>query len=268
MRLFVYLFLIIYIASPFAHAKIIMGIVPQQSPLKLMKVWNPIAKYLSTATGEEIVFKTEKSINKFEKVLYNGGYDFAYMNPYHYVIANKKQNYQAQVRATKNIQGILVMKESDTIQKLQDKNTKYLFPSPNAFAATLLTKYELLNQYNINVDALGNVKYVNSHDSVYKGVSRGVGDIGGGIVRTFKNINNAKLKDSLKIVHTTKKYPSHPFAFRPDMNHELQGRIVKALLEMPDELLKSLSVKSMKKTDNSEYKSVKELAKKLNILDK
>ena len=55
------------------HADIIMGVVPQQSPLKLQKVWQPIAEYLSEKTGEKVIFKTEKSINKFEEVLYKGG---------------------------------------------------------------------------------------------------------------------------------------------------------------------------------------------------
>ena len=54
------------------NADIVMGVVPQQSPLKLLKAWSPITKYLSEQTGENIIFKTESSITKFEKVLYSG----------------------------------------------------------------------------------------------------------------------------------------------------------------------------------------------------
>ncbi len=256
------------IATTSLHADIIMGIVPQQSPLKLLKVWKPISTYLSEQTGEKIIFKTEKSINKFEEVLYNGGYDFAYMNPYHYVVANKKQNYIAHVRANKNIRGILVMKTGSSLEKLKDKNSRYLFPAPNAFAATLLTKYDLVQKFGVSIEVLNNALYVNSHDSVYKGISRGIGNIGGGIERTYKNMNDKNVKKSLNIVHTTKAYPSHPFAFKPSMKKEVRKKIVDALLKMPEPLLKALSVKKLKKINHTEYDSVKSLAIKLQIMPK
>ncbi len=248
------------------YADIIMGVVPQQSPLKLQKVWQPIAKYLSEKTGEVIIFKTEKSIDKFEKVLYEGGYDFAYMNPYHYVIAHKKQGYKAKVRSNKNIRGILVMQAGTQIEKLKDDSARYLFPAPNAFAATLVNKYELMTKFNVNAEVLKKARYVNSHDSVYKAVSRGVGDVGGGIERTFNNMNDTQTKDSLHIIHTTQAYPSHPFAFKADMNRLTMQRIMDALLEMPESLLKTLSVKSLHQIDHNEYKSVEDLAVLLKIM--
>ncbi len=250
------------------HADIIMGVVPQQSPLKLQKVWQPIASYLSNKTGEKVIFKTEKSISKFEKVLYSGGYDFAYMNPYHYVVANQKQGYLATVRATNDIKGILVVKKGSDISRLNDDEARYLFPSPNAFAATLLTKYELIRDFNVDPRVLDKARYVNSHDSVYKAVSRGVGDVGGGIERTFKNLNDPQTKDTLRIVHTTKAYPSHPFALHPSLDKRVSKKIVEALLTMPEPLQHSLSIKGLKKVDNDEYISVKNLALKLQIMPK
>lgn len=254
----------VYILSTSLHADIVMGVVPQQSPLKLLKVWSPIAKFLSEQTGEKIIFKTEKSINQFEKVLYSGGYDFAYVNPYHYVIANKKQGYTAEVRANKDIKGILVMKNGKTTDNI--KNANFLFPSPNAFAATLLTKYDLIQKYGVKIDRLNKALYVNSHDSVYKGVSRGIGDIGGGIERTLNNLNDTKAKNSIHVVHATKAYPSHPFAFKANMSKTDKKKIVDALLDIPKPLLKALSMKSLKRIKHSEYNSVKELAIKLKIM--
>jgi len=126
------------------------------------------------------------------------------MNPYHYVVAHKQQKYIAKVRATKNIIGILVTnKDSDITDVSMTKGKMFLFPTPNAFAATLLIKYELLNDYNINIDNKEKFLYVNSHDSVYKGVSRGIGDIGGGIQRTFNNLSDKNAKNSVTIQHPT-----------------------------------------------------------------
>ena len=250
------------------NAEIVMGVVPQQSPLKLLKVWKPISKYLSEKTGEKVIFKTEKSISKFEEVLYKGGYDFAYMNPYHFIVANKVQAYEARVRASKNIKGILVKKKGSSKDKTIDKNSRFLFPSPNAFAATLLIKYDLVQKYNVDLSVINKARYVNSHDSVYKGVSRGIGDIGGGIERTFNSLNDSDTKNNLVIIHTTKEYPSHPFAFKPTMSKKLQKKLVEALLSMPKLYLDSLKIKSLKAIKNDEYDSVKELAIKLKIMPK
>ena len=70
-----------------------LGVVPQQSPVKMFKSWKPIVDYLSKETGFKITLKTEKSIAEFEKFLYAGGYDFSYMNPYHYLVLSQKPEY-------------------------------------------------------------------------------------------------------------------------------------------------------------------------------
>lgn len=247
------------------HA-ITLGVVPQQSPLKLMKVWTPIAQYLKKETGIDITLKIESSITNFEKVLYSGGYDFAYMNPYHYVVAHQKKAYQAKVRADKNLVGILVTrKDIDIHTPLDCKNKVFLFPAPNAFAATLLIKYELLKFFNIELNEDGKFLYVNSHDSVYKGVSRGIGDVGGGIERTFQNLNDKETLNSLEVLYKTKAYPSHPFAFSSSLKEETIKKISKAILNMPKDLLDKLSIKKMIKTDNSQYNIIRDIATKLKM---
>lgn len=245
------------------------GVVPQQSPVKLFKKWKPIVDYLSKETGYRIVLKTEKSIAAFEKELYQGVYDFAYMNPYHYIVAHRDQSYQAHIRANKMIRGILVapqpIEDKHLADYVQKKEHSYLFPSANAFAATLLLKYELLTEFGIDLNTLKNYKYVNSHDSVYKGVARGVGDLGGGVQRTFMNFTHNRDKQKLHVIYKTKPYPSHPFAFKKTMASTAQEKIAAALLALPDELKQGLSMKKMIKTSNQEYDAIRDLEHKLTI---
>lgn len=238
---------------------ITFGIVPQQAPLKMLKKWNPIISQIEQKTGYKIKFIPSTSIPEFEKKLYKGDFDFAYMNPYHFIQANKKRGYRAKVRSDKLIQGILVSK-SDNI-KLNEtflKGKNILFPAPNAFAATLLTKYELKKKYNIDVEVQMKQKYVKSHDSVYKGVLRDMGVIGGGIIRTYKNFQD-KDKESLKIIYKTELYPSHPIAFLPSVEEEVINQITKVLLNMEEEELKKLSMKKFIQTDTKEFEVIKEV---------
>lgn len=245
-----------------------LGVVPQQSPIKMFQSWKPVTDYLSEATGHNIVLKTEKSIAEFEKVLYSGGYDFAYMNPFHYTVASERQQYDATVRAGKMIRGILVQqdKDQDLESVIKQKDTQFLFPSPNAFAATLLIKYEMLTKFGVDLNAQANYQYVNSHDSVYLGVSRGIGQLGGGIQRTFNNYKASNDQVDIREVYQTEAYPSHPIAVKPDMPEQDRQKLVEALLNMPEKLMAALSIQKMIPSNDEEYSVIRELSEKLDIV--
>lgn len=248
--------IIVLLALSLSAKDLVFGIVPQQSPLKLAKKWLKITEYLSKQTGQNIIFKTENSIPKFQEKLYNGEYQLAYMNPYHFIIAQKKQNYSAKVRAKKMIRGIIVSKE-DKLDTSKLAGKTFLFPAPKAFAATLLTKYEFKQKFGFDIDKQAKVLYVNSHDSVYKGVSRGIGDFGGGIERTFNNFQDKNDKKNIGKIYITDSYPSHPIAFHPSVDALTVEKITKAFLNMPQELKSMLSIKEFIETDSKEYDIIK-----------
>jgi len=255
------LFISLFFVKNLLADVLVFGVVPQQSPFRLVKVWQPVIDYLQKATGEKIILKTERSIVEFKRVLYKGTYDISYISPWQYMILHNKHGYIARVRAKKSIVGILVANKNSNITDISmAANKKFLFPAPNAFASTLVTKYELLKQFNIHVDK---ERYVNSHDSVYKGIARGIGDIGGGIERTFKNLKDKQTKESLIILHKTKAYPSHPIVFKPALSKIRQDKLIKALLNMPKRLLNALSMKELIEIDDSEYDVIRDFANKL-----
>lgn len=244
---------------------ITFGVVPQQSPVILAKKWIPITKELSKLTGHNIIFQTKSTIPKFEEALYAGQYDMAYISPYHIVIVDKTLNYEAIIRANKQIQGIIVTHKNNNVDLTKKNSGNFFFPAPKAFAATLLTKYELKKKYNIDVDTTYNSKYVNSHDSVYKGVSRNLALLGGGIVRTYKNLSDKNAKNKLKIIYKTDKYPSHPIALSNKIPDEIKKSIQDAFLQVSKEKLHKLNIEKLIKTSNQEYGLVKELAIELDI---
>ena len=255
--------LILLIATYAMSVDLVLGVVPQQSPLKLSKKWIKVTDYLYKETGINVIFKTEKSIPKFEKQLYSGAYDIAYMNPYHFIVANDTQKYEAFVRAKKNIIGILLAK-SEKVEFTKENliGKTFLFPAPNAFAATLLTKFELKQNLGFDIDKEAKVLYVNSHDSVYKGISRDIGFLGGGIVRTYNNFLDKNDKDKINIVYKTKPYPSHPIAYHPRVDKKVVEKIQKAFLDMPEDIKKILSIKNFKITNTQEFDAIREIGVK------
>jgi phosphonate transport system substrate-binding protein len=244
------------------------GVVPQQSPSVLVKKWLPIIHELSEKSGFDITFKTEKSIPEFEKKLYNGEYDIAYMNPYHFVIADKRVGFKALTRSKKMIQGIVVSNETvNDYSKESFKRKTFLFPAPKAFAATLLTKYEFKKVFGVDIEKDSHVSYVNSHDSVYKGVAREIGNFGGGIIRTYKNLSDKETKENIEIIYITDSYPSHPIGIKKGLGKEKIDLIEKALFSISKKSLQKLHIPELTPTTNSEYDIVKDLAIKLEIYE-
>lgn len=244
------------------------GIVPQQSAKRLATLWGPILSYLSNKTGLKLQFKTAKNIPTFEQQLADGKYDFAYMNPYHFTVYNNKPGYKA-IAARKNqaISGIIVTRKDSDIESLNMLADKSLaFPSPAAFAATILPQAELKNE-GINFKA----KYVSSHDSVYLTVAKGLLPAGGGVKRTLNNTPE-EIRKQLKILWTSKKHTPHAFAAHPRINSEAYKIIQNALLDMESDpegkvLLQSLKIKhGLIRANDSDWDDVRSL--NINLLDK
>lgn len=242
------------------------GIVPQQSAKTLAQKWGPILKWLSDEAGVKIKFATARDIPTFEKRLAAGEYDFAYMNPYHFTVFNRSPGYVALARqANKSIRGILVVHKDSDLSTLSDlQNSTLAFPSPAAFAASLLPQAEL-KRNNINYKP----RYVSSHDSVYLNVARGLAPAGGGVMRTFNNTDPA-IKAQLRIFWKTSKYTPHAIAAHPDVPAADHGKVQKALIAMGKtaegvELLRTIRFEGLQIADDKLWDDVRAL--NLTVLD-
>lgn len=241
------------------------GIVPQQSAKKLARLWGPFLAQLSKDSGFTLKFATAKNIPTFEARLAAGTYDFAYMNPYHFTVFNESPGYVAIARQeNKSIQGIVVVQKDSGLQTLEElEGSTLAFPSPAAFAASLLPQAQLKNN-NIAYEP----RYVSSHDSVYMAVSRGLMPAGGGVLRTFNN-TKPEVRDNLRILWKTSKYTPHAFTAHPNVPEADRLALQKALVELKStesglKLLESISFAGIESATDTDWDDVRAL--NINIL--
>lgn len=221
---------------------LVFGIVPQQSATRLAKAWGPLLGYLSEKTGMRIQFATAKDFPTFEACLGAGAYDVAYMNPYHYTVFHAQSGYDAFVREKdKKLQGIMVARRDSSVNSLADLAGKSLaFPSPAAFAASIMPRADLMAQ------AIAfSPSYVKSHDSVYLAVAAGLFPAGGGILRTLGNMSE-EVRSKLKIIHSTKATTAHAFAAHRRVSRSTVATLQDALLEVATTSPTSLTPLGMK----------------------
>lgn len=262
----VWLFAQLAVSPVFADAQKVLtfGIVPQQSPTRLVQIWAPILREVGDEAGVKLVFKTAPDISTFEKRLMKGEYDIAYMNPYHYIEAHRKQGYLPLLHARdRQLHGILVTRRDAPYHTIADLSGQTLaFPAPDAFGASILVRAEF-TRLNVPITP----KYVASHDSVYLDVAKGLFPAGGGIMRTFNALNPA-IRDQLHVIYVSRGYTPHAIAILPGIPTETAARIQAAFISLDkstqgQQLLAAMDIKGWVAAQDSDWDDVRVLSIKL-----
>ncbi len=203
-----------------------VGIVPQFDSRTTHDIWTPILAQLQTRTGLRFELMGSTNIPAFEKKFEQQEFDFAYMNPYHAVIA--ASHYVPLVRdVATQLQGIIVVHKDSPIKKLSDLQGKNMdFPAPNALAASLLPRAKL-NQAGITVRA----RYVKTHISVYLNVVLGQTDAGGGIQQTLDE-QPIQVREKLRVIDRTIAVASHPLMASRRISPDVREKVRAALLAL------------------------------------
>lgn len=238
-----------------------LGIVPQFEARKLRKIWQPVVDYVNQKTGYTLKIQGSPEIPEFEKEFLKGRFDFAYMNPYHLILANESKNYIPLVRDIgTTLHGILVVKKDGPIKKITDLNNQVIaFPAPNALGASLLTRQALQEVFHQKFTA----KYVKTHDSVYLSVLLGVTAAGGGVEKTLRRQPLEYIK-ALRIIYTTQGVAPHPLAVHPRVPEPVVTAVKDALLSLGETqagkaMLAKIPIKQIGVASMQDYLPLKEL---------
>ncbi len=182
----------------------------------------PFLDKLGEKAGFKLKFTTAKDIPTFEACLAAQAYDFAYMNPYHFVVVHETAGYQAFAHeAGRKLRGILVTQADSAVQELNDLNNQEVaFPSPAAFGASVIPRAELMKQ-----GVSFTPRYVKSHDSVYRAVALGAGSCRRGGCSAPSEILPEELRAQLRVFYRTDEYTPHAFAASPGVPADVRANI-------------------------------------------
>ncbi len=236
-----------------------IGIVPQFEIRHIRKIWNPILNEIEKNTGIKLKLIGSPTIPDFENEFNAGKFDFAYMNPYHILLAKDSQGYIPLVRDNgRKLHGILVVRQDSGINSVKDLNGKKIaFPAPNALGASLLMRANLTNDYKVKFKPI----YVKTHSSVYLNVVVKQTSAGGGVQKTL-NQQRDNIKGALKILHKTPSVAPHPLAAHPRVSAEVREQIKNTFLALGENvigrsLLAKVPMKKIGEAKMSDYTPLK-----------
>jgi phosphonate transport system substrate-binding protein len=218
-----------FLPAAFAGQTYKFGVVPQFEPRKLSAIWTPILAELEKRTGLRLEMVGAARIPEFETEFENGRYDFAYMNPYHSMVASRLQKYEPLVRdGSELLYGILVTAKDGPIQTTADLNGKTVaFPAPNALGASLLMRADLERKEKVSVSPL----WAQTHTSAYLNAALGKVAAAGGVMATF-TLQPQPVQDKLKIIYETRRVAPHPVMAHPRVPAGDREKLRQAFLDM------------------------------------
>jgi phosphonate transport system substrate-binding protein len=157
-----------------------------------------------------------------------GAPDFAYMNPYHQVMARKAQGYIPLVRDSKPLTGILVVRKDDPIKSVRELDGKEVaFPAPNAFGASLWIRALLAEREKIRILPA----YVKTHSNAFRYAATGKAAAAGGIGVTLVD-EPEELRSTLRVLLETPGVAPHPLSAHPRVPEAVRRLVTETLLGM------------------------------------
>jgi phosphonate transport system substrate-binding protein len=206
-----------------------VGVVPQFEIRRIREIWEPILAAVSDRTGIGLTLVGAPGIPEFEAGFTAGAFDFAYMNPYHLIVANREQGYRPLVRDVgRTLYGIIVVRKESPLQEVAELDGKTIaFPAPNALGAALIPRAEFARKFHIDVTP----RYVKSRTSVYLNVVTRRTDAGGGVQKTLEQ-QDRLVRDALRVLYRTGEVAPHPLAVHARVDTSVAEAVQRAFLEL------------------------------------
>lgn len=184
-----------------------VGVVPQRPASQTAASWTPVLREVGQRSGQCFTLVVPATIPAFEQLLRSGNLDFAYLNPYHQLLAHRWQGFVPLVRDRTLLEGLVVVPKASPIHRIRNlQGAVVAFPAPNAFAASLLIR-ALLARESIRISPL----YLGNHSNVYRSVALQRSQAGGGVNLTLEQ-ERPEVRDQLRVHWTTPVFPAHPFS--------------------------------------------------------
>jgi len=246
------IFLILSLLLPFnlvAKDSLTLGIHPFLADEVLIKKFSPLAKYLNSQTGLNIIIKVGSSYD--EHIHYAGSdkLDIAYMGPASYIhMVNKYGNKpilaKLEVKGISYFQGNIIARKESGIKSLEDLVGKRIaFGDPNS-TMSYIVPHHVMHQAGVFKNNTTEHQFLHSHNNVALAVLSGDFDAGAVKPAVFQ-----KFKDKgLRTIAVTPKISEHLFITRVDLPEKTIAILRSAMLNITDT---ALGVSTLKKIKNS-----------------
>jgi len=203
------------------------------SPQEDARQYLPFIDYLQQQTGLHFELKFISKNSSIIEELGTGQVHFAAIGAKSYIMANELYGVRSLVRGI-NPQGkavyrsMIVVATNSKLKTLADlKNKRLAFGNLHSTQGHLIPRI-ILQENNISLEQLAGYKYTGSHEQCANSVISGAFDACG---MQDTMANKLATQDRLRILYTSRYYPSSGIAVNKDVSQETTTKVQKALLD-------------------------------------
>jgi len=255
---------------------LIMGIFPRRNATATIKLFKPMAKYLSLQLGRNVELQTSKNFDSFWEGVTEQRYDIVHFNQYHYILSNKKHQYQVILknseRGKSTIAGSIIVRKDSGINTVADlRGKRIVFGGGEKAMQSYIVATYLLKQGGLQPGEYIEDFAKNPPNAVFsayykQAAAAGAGDILLDLGVVTKRIDTNKLKYLVR----GEPLPHLPWAVKGTMDGNLKKQIqdiLSSLSETPEGLriLKHANLSGLEKVADHEYDDHREIVK--SVLD-
>jgi len=233
----------------------------------------PLKAYLSKALGRPVNLVTPDRYSDTVDRLADGTFDFACLGALMYVRSHQKYGFAPLVQRTSDLQfhAVFITGASSAVHSLRDlKGRQFAFGDINSASGHLIP-YRELTKAGINPEVDMKIKFSGGHPVTAALVESGAVDAGALDESVFNSLISSGKIDSKKVrvFHTSEPFVDYVYVARKDLPEEERDKFSKALLSLregrDDTVLKVLRAKQFVPAKDSEYETIRQIAKELKM---
>ncbi len=217
------------LAAAAAHGDLKLGVVPYKSPRSIVRLYSPLAAYLSRAVGRNVRVVTTTSFNEYLQRIYRRQYDIIVLGSTFYFKAHDRAGYQAVARGYPSFRCGIIVRQDSGITRVEQLRGRRMAAVDSMDRGGYKLQVRALKACGIDPDSDIIFHFRGRHDSVIYSVLSGQDDAGAIRLDALHRKEFDHVLDKLRIIYISPENPQFPFAVRPDMAPELKEKIGAAL---------------------------------------
>jgi phosphonate transport system substrate-binding protein len=234
----------------------------------------PLRDYLSKVLGETVKLIIPTNYNATVEALGNGSLDFAYLGALTYVKAHDRYGVLPLVQRSidKQFHSVFVTQAGSSIKTLVDtKGKSFAFGDINSTSGHLIP-YRELKKAGVDADKELKTRYTGSHPATLKAVETGASDAGALDETVYKSMtaDGSVNVSKVRVFHTSEPFVDYVWVARKDVSPAHREKFAGAFLNLKpgqnDAILEILRGKDFVRVSDSEYESVRNVARELKML--
>lgn len=203
-----------------------LSVQPRYTPIETSHNWTPLLARIEKDSGLSFHLRQYDSMRSFEADLMKGIPDFAYLNPYHMVLAKRTQNYLPVLRDKSKFHALLLVSNDSSIQNLADLSGKTVaFPDLAHFASSAYMRYMLHETEKIEIRPVFTGKPQNALRTVLKGEADAASAATIMLQRELPEVTSR-----FRIIYTTPDLVNFPIAANPRIPEAVRKNFLSAML--------------------------------------